>query len=168
MGQPMIVQQPVIIPQQLQLQQQEIQLLQQQQQQQQQTDATTTKKPKKSKKKKKEKVKEGEDGKSGGKTGTSAPSASTPQPLFTVSVPGTTGTASLAPMGIPTTTLVGSNNMQLVGSNQHIQVSFSFTSRFMVCLHVTSPCPSPCPSPSKLNIVSMSDGLNGLHTKSAR
>ena len=34
------------------------------------------------------------------------------------------GTASLAPMGIPTTTLVGSNNMQLVGSNQqHIQVS---------------------------------------------
>ena len=34
------------------------------------------------------------------------------------------GTACLAPMGIPTTTLVGSNNMQLVGSNQqHIQVS---------------------------------------------
>ena len=83
-GQPMIMQQPVIIPQQLQLQQQEIQLLQQQQQQQ--TDATT-KKPKKSKKKKKEKVKEGDEG----KTGISAARASTPQPLVIVSVPGTTG-----------------------------------------------------------------------------
>ena len=66
MAQSMVMQQPVIIPQQLQLQQQEIQLLQQQQQQQQQQQSDpVAKKPKKSKKKKKEKVKQKEDVKSG-------------------------------------------------------------------------------------------------------